>query len=488
MEESMFRHLVPCLALIGACAVDAAPEVTSDQPLFAEVQAGPPGAYGIDATPMVVGRPFTLRITGVTPGQRAFIFRAPRIQTAGFCPPPIAPDCLDLPAAQAFNQFNGLANASGQVVLSVTLPSVLGLTTVAWQGVSPTSGGGANTSPALLLPVHQLNSDLDGDNLTAQQEVDLFGTDPGAADSDGGSVDDDVEIANGTDPNDPGDDVPVVVTLTVDDLVAGDLIITEIMKDPSAVSDTNGEWFEVYNNSGAEVELQGLVVSDEGSDTFTVNTSVLVPVDGHAIFVLNGDSTLNGGIAPGPNVYDYGSFSLGNSDDEVVLSNSFGVIDVVRYDNGPSFPDPAATTINLNPDYLDANDNDIAINWCTAVTPYGSGDLGTPGTANDPCPDVTWTARVSPLLQSRCAGCHVGGITSGGANFDNYATMFNPSTANGMPLIAPGNPANSYLLHKLNGTQLSVPGGNGSIMPLGGAMPQYLIDVVTRWVEQGAQN
>jgi hypothetical protein len=595
----MFRHLVPCLALIAACGAEPAGTTAIDLDPLATAQAAPPGVYGIQATPMVVGRPFTLRITGVNPGQRAFIFRAPRIQAGGFCPAPIAPDCLDLPQAQATNQFNAVANPSGVVTLSVTLPSTLGAPQVAWQGVSPAIGGGGNTSPAILLPVHQLNSDLDGDLLTAQEEVDLYGTDPGLADSDedglddgdeiilgtdpldgdsdadglldgeevntygtdpldgdsdndtlgdevevaigtdpldedsdndglndarevnafltdpndpdtdndglfdgeeadlfgtnpnvadtdGGSVSDGDEILNGTDPLNGGDDVGNTV-LGVNDLGVGDLVITEIMQNPITISDNNGEYFELVNLSGSTVDLVGLVVSDDGSDSFTVNSSLVIPNGGYAVFVLNGDPALNGGIA-GPNVYDYASFSLGNADDEVVISNATIDIDAVRYDGGPAFPDPNGASMNLDPSYTNELLNDVAINWCAAPgVNYAPTELGTPGAPNVPCPTVTFTARVGPLLQSRCAGCHVGGQNQGGVNFDVYANMFLLSpTVPGLPLIAPGSVTNSYLLYKLNGTQAAV-GGGGAQMPLGGALPQYLIDVVTRWVEQGAQ-
>ena len=36
----------------------------------------------------------------------------------------------------------------------------------------------------------------------------------------------------------------------------GDLI-SEVMADPAAVSDFKGEWFEVYNNSGSVVDIDG---------------------------------------------------------------------------------------------------------------------------------------------------------------------------------------------------------------------------------------
>jgi hypothetical protein len=38
----------------------------------------------------------------------------------------------------------------------------------------------------------------------------------------------------------------------------GDIVITEVMQNPSAVADNVGEWFEVHNISGQTVNLSGI--------------------------------------------------------------------------------------------------------------------------------------------------------------------------------------------------------------------------------------
>jgi hypothetical protein len=40
----------------------------------------------------------------------------------------------------------------------------------------------------------------------------------------------------------------------------GDLLITEIIYNPKALSDSEGEWFEIYNNSKKTINLKGLVI------------------------------------------------------------------------------------------------------------------------------------------------------------------------------------------------------------------------------------
>ena len=167
----------------------------------------------------------------------------------------------------------------------------------------------------------------------------------------------------------------------------GELVINEIMQNPSSVSDTNGEWFEVFNSLATDVDLYNWTFSDVGGNTFTVADTLIAPAGGYLVFGRNGDSLVNGGVTLD---YDYGSvFFLGNSDDEVIMTAADGTeIDRVEYDGGPLFPDPAGESMSLDPDYQNSVDNNDGQWWCEAVSAFGDGDLGTPGAANDECPDL----------------------------------------------------------------------------------------------------
>ncbi len=172
-------------------------------------------------------------------------------------------------------------------------------------------------------------------------------------------------------------------TLQVGDLMVGDLVITEIMHDPSAVADGSGEWFEVFNASGSEVELQGLEVTGWGGDSFTVTSSLLVSTGGHVVFGTDGDSGSNVGV---PVDYDYaGAMLMWNGNYAITLYADATLVDRVRYDNGASYPDPTGASMSLDPGSYDAYGNNVGGNWCTATAAYGDGDLGTPGAANPSC-------------------------------------------------------------------------------------------------------
>ena len=159
----------------------------------------------------------------------------------------------------------------------------------------------------------------------------------------------------------------------------GDIIINEIMKDPSAVDDSKGEWFEIYNTTGSSIDLNGCVISDIGTNTHTIATSTIILSNNYAILGIEDDILLNGGVSID---YEYSNFTLANADDEIILTCDSVEIDKVEYDDGPNFPDPTGKSMIL----ADFNlDNNIGHNWCESSSTYGSGDKGTPGSANDSC-------------------------------------------------------------------------------------------------------
>jgi Spy/CpxP family protein refolding chaperone len=48
---------------------------------------------------------------------------------------------------------------------------------------------------------------------------------------------------------------------------AGNLVITEIMIAPQAVSHWDGEWFEVTNLTSSSIDLQGWTIASNGTTT-----------------------------------------------------------------------------------------------------------------------------------------------------------------------------------------------------------------------------
>lgn len=93
------------------------------------------------------------------------------------------------------------------------------------------------------------------------------------------------------------------------------------------------------------------------------------------------------------------------------------------------------------------------------------------------------------VLTPNCTSCHAGPNAPQGLRLDagnSFAMLVNvPSTEVPTLLrVAPGDPQNSYLVQKIDGTTTIV----GGRMPLGRApLPQASIDLVRSWIAAGAQ-
>ncbi|HID38766.1 MAG TPA: T9SS type A sorting domain-containing protein [Calditrichaeota bacterium] len=170
---------------------------------------------------------------------------------------------------------------------------------------------------------------------------------------------------------------------TISEAQPGDIVITEIMKNPSAVYDSNGEWFEIYNNSNQAIDLNGWYIKDDDTDQHQINNGGPLIIEPGFYFVLglNGDSLTNGGIGMD---YVYSGFTLANGADEVVLclSDNITEIDRVTYDDGSVWPDPTGASMFYSGSFT-ADNNDGSL-WAESAVPWpgSAGDAGTPGEAN----------------------------------------------------------------------------------------------------------
>jgi cysteine-rich repeat protein len=174
-----------------------------------------------------------------------------------------------------------------------------------------------------------------------------------------------------------------------DALKAGDLFITEILADSTAVADDVGEWFEVKNNTAKSIDLRGLQIEDKNAKPHTIAGSapVLLAAGDYAVLCANGDKTKNGGVDCD---YTYGgAVKLTNSADQIKLGHAGGVVIVVSYQDGISnggWPTILkGHAVQLAPGVTNTVDNADGNNWCVAQDAYGDGDFGTPGKANPPC-------------------------------------------------------------------------------------------------------
>lgn len=99
------------------------------------------------------------------------------------------------------------------------------------------------------------------------------------------------------------------------------------------------------------------------------------------------------------------------------------------------------------------------------------------------------------IFTPTCArsGCHSAASASNGlslADGDSFSELVGVASSDvpTMDRVEAGDPDNSYLIHKLRGTQATV-GGGGSDMPQGAsALSDEEIEAIEEWIENGAEN
>lgn len=195
-------------------------------------------------------------------------------------------------------------------------------------------------------------------------------------------------------------------------LMPGDVIITEIMIDPSNPSENATEYFELYNTTSSDINLKNWVIVDESASSrnHQITIDLTIVANGYLLFAPTIDPSLNGGMlnvdyaygfnsppggtpTPGmgtnfPRFNNEISIATGDQDGIILLSDSGAEIDRVVYDygqNGINLPAPGTIqgrSIELGLSNFTRTANDVASSWALAVKTYGDGDKGTPGIAN----------------------------------------------------------------------------------------------------------
>lgn len=123
---------------------------------------------------------------------------------------------------------------------------------------------------------------------------------------------------------------------------------------------------------------------------------------------------------------------------------------------------------------------------CSSDTPFEAENNPPPNT------DLSQFSEIQKqIFTPSCAvfGCHAGANPQAGLNLSSgqahvaLVDVISTQKSN-LKRVAPGNSADSYLIHKLMGTNIS-----GARMPLGGAeLSPAAIDSIAKWIDKGALN
>ncbi len=163
------------------------------------------------------------------------------------------------------------------------------------------------------------------------------------------------------------------------------LVISEISYNPPESGADSLEYIELYNETGADIDLTDYVIRDNASHTIAGGT---VPANDYAILAINPGAIMS---VLGVSSIEIADIALSNGGEGIFLEDPNGVlIDEVGYDDNAPWPtfedgtDGAGATVEL----CDVtSDNNNAANWNVAtndlgVTVGGIAFLGTPAAAN----------------------------------------------------------------------------------------------------------
>jgi len=104
------------------------------------------------------------------------------------------------------------------------------------------------------------------------------------------------------------------------------------------------------------------------------------------------------------------------------------------------------------------------------------------GAASEASGKVSFYSQIRPIFQANCQGCHQPAKAKGGYVMTDFERLLLPGESGEKPVVA-GKPEASFLL-----TQI-VPVNGEAEMPRGKApLPEVEIDLVRRWIAQGAVN
>jgi plastocyanin len=179
--------------------------------------------------------------------------------------------------------------------------------------------------------------------------------------------------------------LPFLAFLLISTMTSAQLVISEISYNPPESGADSLEYIELYNETGATIDLAGYIIEDNASDTIISGS---IDAGSYAILAINPTAIMT---VLGVEAIEIERIATNNGGERIAISSPTGqLIDEVTYEDGGDWPDfdagtdGAGATIEL----CDiTSDNSIGGNWGVStndlgVMVNGVAFLGTPNEAN----------------------------------------------------------------------------------------------------------
>jgi hypothetical protein len=160
----------------------------------------------------------------------------------------------------------------------------------------------------------------------------------------------------------------------------GDLLITEVMANPTAASNATGAWLEIFATKDVDLNEVSLASSTR-STRISSSRCLTVSAKTYAVLARNANAFVNGDLPP-----VLAEYSLAFSSLKETLRLYRGDAGIDETSLGPS---AAGISWQLDPERLARSENEAPNNYCLSTRPWRSdagGDFGSPGAPNFRCP------------------------------------------------------------------------------------------------------
>jgi len=284
---------------------------------------------------------------------------------------------------------------------------------------------------------HQTITDADGDCLSSEYELVISGTNPSAADTDGGGESDYSEAVAGRDPNNPGDDVSA----------NNAPVWTQVIIDPT-----------VNEDSGLAVVDPDLTASGSGQCTDADGDTLTFAVVGENAAEV--DCTISGNVltqTPAANWYGTAACEIRCNDGTTTVDDQFSII-VTSVNDPPvltGIPDFSRdedsglsnNIVNLYDYHSDVDGSDAATTF--SITSQSSSGIINCVLDNDQYLDCTTVANQYGESDINITATDAGSLT----DTDIFRIVVNPindAPTSGTPTISPSSPSDSDDIIGLN--------------------------------------
>lgn len=109
-------------------------------------------------------------------------------------------------------------------------------------------------------------------------------------------------------------------------------------------------------------------------------------------------------------------------------------------------------------------------------------------TACDDPEALSFEEDIAGLIEAQCIQCHNASTAEAGLDLNTSPYLVLTEQDSGQssyPLVTPSDSLQSYLWHKMNGSQ-ALAGGSGTSMPLGQVIDEATLDQIALWINTGA--